>query len=97
MQDHARAEDRLDSKRCDVDTKPLKARHIGFNDYPPAICNAGEMSNMLQGHSIYQSDCGLSTDDNYAACLSSSHGSQSAMHDEGGDQMYEKRWKRLQV
>ena len=34
---------------------------------------------MLQGHSFYKSDCGLSTDDNYAACLSPSHGSQSAM------------------
>ena len=52
---------------------------------------------MLQGHSFYQSDCGLSTDDNYAACLSPSHGSQSATHDEGEDQIYEKRLPRLQV
>ena len=77
LQDNARAEDRLATKRCDVDTKPLPARHITVNDYSPAIRVL--MSNMLQGHS-YQSDCGLSTDDNYAACLSPSHGSQSATH-----------------
>ena len=79
LQDNGRAEDRLATKRCDVDTNPLPARHITFNDYSPAI-RWRDVECAVQWHSIYQSDCGLSTDDNYAACLSPSHGSQSVLH-----------------
>ena len=45
---------------------------------------------MLQGKSTYQRGCGLSTEDNDADCLSPSYGSQSAMHDDAADQIYEK-------
>jgi hypothetical protein len=45
----------------------------------------------LQGQSTYQRGCCLSAEDNDAACLGPSYGSQSAMHDEAADQIYEKR------
>ncbi len=45
---------------------------------------------MLQGQSTYQRGCGLSTEDNDADCLSPNYGSQSAMHDDAADQIYEK-------
>ena len=99
LQDNARAEDRLATKRCDVDTKPLPARHISVNDYSPAIrvLSQARCRICCRGIAIKATVAFRLTTIMQPVSVRVMAVSPQCTHNEGGDQVYEKRLPRLQV